>query len=51
MKWEKITIQRAENGFVIRIGYPDQGAELWVTEKSGIGVLEALRDVLVSKTD
>jgi hypothetical protein len=51
MRWRRITIQRARNGFVIKVDfYPDR-EELYVIESDEKELLEVLKDVLVGEAD
>jgi hypothetical protein len=51
MRWERITIQRAKNGFIIKIEYYPEKEELYVIEADEEGILEVLKDVFTTKTD
>ena len=45
MKWERITVQRAKNGFVIRVDYYPDKVDLYVVEGNEEDVLEVLKVV------
>ena len=48
MRWEKITIQRAKNGFVIKVEFASGKESLYVLEGDEERMVETLKDIFES---
>jgi len=50
MKWERITVQKVRNGFVIRVDYYPDKEDLYVVEGDEKDVLEVLKFVFAGES-
>ena len=51
MRWNRITIQRAKNGFIIKVEFTSDKGELYVLEGDEKAIIEVLKDVFASEID